>query len=250
MGELDLILGGSQVSLQIHESCGHAAELDRVLGWEANFSGVSFLDPSLLGTLRYGSEHVTIVIDNEMPSGLQTVRYDDEGSKVVPSDVIRNGLLVGFEMSRDTARAIGRETNACVRAQSWEHVPMIRMCNLSLLPGELPFEALFEDVADGIYMEANRSWSIDDHRLNFQFGCQIGWEMKNGRRGRMVKNPTYAGMTPKFWNACDAIADQRAWVAWGTPNCGKGEPTQRGRTSHGCSPARFRKVQIGVGYAR
>lgn len=250
VGELDLVLGGSQVSLQIHESCGHAAELDRVLGWEANFSGVSFLDPSLLGTLRYGSEHVTIAIDNGMPSGLQTVAYDDEGAKSVPAEIVSRGLLVGFEMSRDTARAIGRETNACVRAQSWEHVPMIRMCNLRLAPGALPFEALFDGVDDGIYMEANRSWSIDDHRLNFQFGCQIGWEIKRGRRGRMVKNPTYAGMTPQFWNACDAIADERSWVAWGTPNCGKGEPMQRGRTTHGASPARFRKIQVGMGYAR
>jgi TldD protein len=247
-GELDIVLGGSQVSLQIHESCGHAAELDRIMGWEANFSGTSFLDPKLLGQLQYGSGKVTIVIDNMLPGGLATVAYDDEGSKSVRSDVIRDGVLVGFEMSRDTARTIGRETNACVRAQSWRHVPMIRMCNLNLLPGDVPFEALFEDIRDGVYMEANRSWSIDDHRLNFQFGCQIGWEIKNGKRGRMVKNPTYAGVTPKFWNSCDAIADERSWVAWGTPNCGKGEPMQTGRTAQAASPARFRKVRVGVGY--
>jgi len=247
-GELDIVLGGSQVSLQIHESCGHAAELDRIMGWEANFSGTSFLDPTLLGQLKYGSGKVTIVIDNTLPGGLATVAYDDEGSKSVRSDVIRNGVLVGFEMSRDTARTIGRETNACVRAQSWRHVPMIRMCNLNLLPGDVPFDALFEDIRDGIYMEANRSWSIDDHRLNFQFGCQIGWEIKNGKRGRMVKNPTYAGVTPQFWNSCDAIADERSWLAWGTPNCGKGEPMQTGRTAQAAAPARFRKVRVGVGY--
>ncbi|HEY0798032.1 MAG TPA: TldD/PmbA family protein [Candidatus Baltobacteraceae bacterium] len=248
-GERDIILGGSQVSLQIHESCGHAAELDRIMGWEANFSGVSFLDPSLLGTLRYGSEHVTIVIDNTLPRGFATTGYDDEGAKSVHSDIIRDGVLVGFEMSRDTARAIGRATNACVRAENWQSVPMIRMCNLNLLPGHLPFEALFEGVNDGVYMESNRSWSIDDHRLNFQFGCQIGWEIKNGRRGRMLKNPTYAGMTPRFWNSCDAIADKDSWIAWGTPNCGKGEPMQTGRTTQGAAPARFRNVQVGVGYA-
>jgi len=247
-GEMDVILGGSQVSLQIHESCGHAAELDRILGWEANFSGVSFLETSLLGALRYGSEHVTIVIDNTLPNGFATVGYDDEGAKSVQSDIIRDGVLVGFEMSRDTARTIGRATNACVRAQSWQHVPMIRMCNLNLLPGETPFESLFDDVREGVYMESNRSWSIDDHRLNFQFGCQIGWEIKNGRRGRMLKNPTYAGMTPRFWNSCDAVADARSWTAWGTPNCGKGEPIQVGRTAQGAAPARFRNVQVGVGY--
>ena len=247
-GTLDIILGGSQVSLQIHESCGHPAELDRVMGWEANFSGVSFLEVDQLDKLRYGSDIVTIVIDNTIPEGFATVAYDDEGTKSTVSDIIRNGLLVGYEMSNDTARLIGRESNACVRAQSWEFVPMIRMCNLNLLPGDVPFEHLFDDVKDGIYMESNRSWSIDDHRLNFQFGCEIGWEVKNGKRGRMLKNPTYAGMTPRFWNSCDAIADENSWVAWGTPNCGKGEPMQTGRTAQCASPARFRNVQVGVGY--
>jgi TldD protein len=247
-GTFDIILGGSQVSLQIHESCGHPAELDRVMGWEANFSGVSFLEVAQLGKLKYGSDIVTIVIDNTLPEGMASVGYDDEGTKSTLSDIIRNGMLVGYEMSNDTARAIGRESNACVRAQSWEFVPMIRMCNLNLLPGNTPFENLFDDVKEGIYMESNRSWSIDDHRLNFQFGCEIGWEIKNGKRGRMLKNPTYAGMTPKFWNSCDAIADKNSWVAWGTPNCGKGEPMQTGRTAQCAAPARFRNVQVGAGY--
>jgi TldD protein len=247
-GTFDIILGGSQVSLQIHESCGHPAELDRVMGWEANFSGVSFLEIEQLGKLKYGSDLVTIVIDNTLPEGLATVGYDDEGTKSVQSDIIRNGMLVGYEMSNDTARTIGRESNACVRAQSWEFVPMIRMCNMNLLPGTTPFENLFDDVKDGIYMESNRSWSIDDHRLNFQFGCEIAWEVKNGKRGRMLKNPTYAGVTPAFWNSCDAIGDKASWVAWGTPNCGKGEPMQTGRTAQCASPARFRNVEVGVGY--
>jgi TldD protein len=247
-GTRDVILGGSQMSLQIHESCGHPAELDRVMGWEANFSGTSFLEIPQLDTLRYGSDKVTIVIDNTLPNGMATCGYDDEGTKSGASDIIRNGLLVGYEMSNDTARAIGRESNACVRAQSWEFVPMIRMCNLNLQPGDVPFDHLFDDVRDGIYMESNRSWSIDDRRLNFQFGCEIGWEIKNGKRGRMLKNPTYAGMTPQFWNSCDAVADQRSWVAWGTPNCGKGEPMQVGRTTQAAAPARFRNVRVGVGY--
>ncbi len=247
-GDFDIVLGGSQVSLQIHESLGHAAELDRIMGWEANFSGTSFLAPQELGRLKYGSPHVTIVIDNTMPRGLATAAYDDEGSKSVVDDIVRDGILVGFETSHDTARTIGRATNACVRAETWRHVPMIRMCNLNLLPGNVPFEALFDGIDDGVYMESNRSWSIDDHRLNFQFGCEIGWEIKRGKRGRMVKNPTYAGVTPQFWNACDAVADERSWVAWGTPNCGKGEPMQVGRTAQAASPARFRNVKVGVGY--
>ena len=247
-GVFDIVLGGSQVSLQIHESCGHPAELDRVMGWEANFSGVSFLEIGQLGKLKYGSDMVTIVIDNTLPEGLATVGYDDEGTKSVVSDIVRDGVLVGYEMSNDTAREIGRESNACVRAQSWENVPMIRMCNLNLLPGNTPFENLFDDIANGIYMESNRSWSIDDHRLNFQFGCEIAWEVKNGKRGRMLKNPTYGGVTPQFWNSCDAIGDKASWNAWGTPNCGKGEPMQTGRTAQCASPARFRNVNVGVGY--
>ena len=247
-GVTDLVLGGSQVSLQIHESCGHPAELDRVMGWEANFSGVSFLELDQIDKLKYGSEIVTISIDNTMPGGMATVGYDDEGSRSVRSDIVRDGVLVGYEMSNDTARLIGRESNACVRAESWQYVPMIRMCNLSLRPGEMPFEHLFDDVRDGIYMESNRSWSIDDHRLNFQFGCEIAWEIKNGKRGRLLKNPTYGGITPAFWNSCDAVADAASWVAWGTPNCGKGEPMQSGRTTQAASPARFRGVRVGVGY--
>ena len=247
-GTRDIVLGGSQVSLQIHESCGHPAELDRVMGWEANFSGTSFLEIDQLDRLQYGAPGVTIQIDNTLPRGMATCGYDDEGTASGTSDIIRAGLLVGYEMSNDTARAIGRTSNACVRAESWEHVPMIRMCNLNLLPGNVPFEGLFEDIKDGVYMESNRSWSIDDRRLNFQFGCQIGWEIKNGKRGRMLKNPTYAGMTPQFWNSCDAIADKESWFAWGTPNCGKGEPMQTGRTTQAASPARFRNVAVGVGY--
>jgi TldD protein len=247
-GVMDIVLGGSQVSLQIHESCGHAAELDRVLGWEANFSGTSFLSPAQIGTLHYGSPLVTIQIDNRLPRGIASAAYDDEGTKSVVSDVIRDGMLAGFETSHDTARAIGRESNACVRAQSWMHVPMIRMCNLNLLPGTTPFDELFTDIEHGVYMEANRSWSIDDRRLNFQFGCQIGWEIRNGKRGRMLKNPTYAGVTPQFWQSCDAIGDAASWFAWGTPNCGKGEPMQTGRTTQAAAPARFRNVTVGVAY--
>jgi TldD protein len=249
-GTMDVILGGSQVSLQVHESCGHAAELDRIMGWEANFSGTSFLDPAECGKLRYGSPLVTIEIDNTMPRGFATVGYDDEGTKSVRADVIRDGILVGFESSRDTAGQIGAASTSCVRAESWEHVPMIRMCNLNLLPGNVPFEHLFDDVHEGVYMESNRSWSIDDRRLNFQFGTQIGWEIKHGKRGRMLKNPTYGGVTPVFWNSCDAIADSASWFEWGTPNCGKGEPMQTGRTTQAAAPARFRNVAVGVGYGR
>ena len=207
-GTFDIILGGSQVSLQIHESCGHPAELDRVMGWEANFSGTSFLEVDQLGKLKYGSPTRHDRHRQHAAARHGDVRLRRRRDEIGQSDIVRDGVLAGYEMSNDTARTIGRESNACVRAQSWEFVPMIRMCNLNLCPGNVPFEGLFDGVKDGVYMESNRSWSIDDRRLNFQFGCEIGWEIKNGKRGRMLKNPTYAGMTPQFWNSCDAIADE------------------------------------------
>jgi len=246
----DIVLSGDQVSLQIHESIGHALELDRVLGWEANFSGTSFATLDKLGTFRYGSEKVNVVIDMTCPLALATHGYDDEGVKATPVDLIRDGVLVGYMAGRDTANTAKVALSGCVRAEYWGRLPMIRIGNVNLEPGSVPAENIFDDIKNGIYMESNRSWSIDDKRLNFQFGCQIGYEIKDGKRGKLLKNPTYAGMTPTFWRSCDAIGDAASWVAWGTPNCGKGEPLQTARSCQGASPARFRNIQVGVGYER
>ena len=247
-GRKDIVLSGDQVSLQIHESIGHALELDRVLGWEANFSGTSFATLDKLRKLRYGNDIVNVVSDMTCPQALATHGYDDEGSPARSVDLIRNGILVGYMAGRDTAHVADVAVGGCVRSEYWGRLPMIRIGNVNLEPGDVPEERLIEDIDDGVYMESNRSWSIDDKRLNFQFGCQIGYEIKNGRKGRLLKNPTYAGMTPQFWGACDAIGDRDAWVAWGTPNCGKGEPVQTARSCQGASPARFRNVEVGVGY--
>ncbi|MDQ6824429.1 MAG: TldD/PmbA family protein [Candidatus Eremiobacteraeota bacterium] len=247
-GTMDLILSGDQVSLQIHESIGHALELDRVLGWEANFSGTSFATLDKLGTFRYGSEHVNVVCDMTCPLALATYKYDDEGTPAKSVYLIRDGKLAGYMAGRDTAQVAGVEPGGCVRAEYWGRLPMIRIGNVNLEPGSVPFENLFDDVKQGIYMESNRSWSIDDKRLNFQFGCQIGYEIKDGKKGKILKNPTYAGMTPTFWRSCDAIGNSASWVPWGTPNCGKGEPLQTARSCQGAAPTRFRGVEVGVGY--
>jgi TldD protein len=249
-GEMDIVLSGDQVSLQIHESIGHALELDRVLGWEANFSGLSFATLDKLGTFKYGSDIVTVVCDMTCPKALATHGYDDEGTKATSIDLIRNGVLVGYMAGRDTAKAAGVRCAGVVRAEYWGRLPMIRIGNVNLLPGDATAEGLLDGVKQGVFMESNRSWSIDDKRLNFQFGCQIGYEIKNGKRGRLLKNPTYAGMTPEFWASCDAIGDATLWTAWGTPNCGKGEPIQTARSCQGASPARFRNVKVGVGYGK
>lgn len=247
-GTMDVILSGDQVSLQIHESIGHALELDRVMGWEANFSGTSFATLDKLGSFRYGSEHVNVVCDMTCPLALATHGYDDEGTKAASVYLIRDGVLVGYMAGRDTAQTAKVVLSGCVRAEYWGRLPMIRIGNVNLEAGSVPADRLFEDVRNGVYMESNRSWSIDDKRLNFQFGCQIGYEIKDGKKGKMLKNPTYAGMTPTFWRSCDAIGDQASWVAWGTPNCGKGEPLQTARSCQGAAPTRFRNVEVGVGY--
>jgi TldD protein len=247
-GRKDVVLSGDQVSLQIHESIGHALELDRVLGWEANFSGTSFATLDKLGSFRYGSPIVTVVCDMTCPLAMATHAYDDEGTPAKSVDLIRDGILVGYMAGRDTAHVANVEAGGCVRSEYWGRLPMIRIGNVNLEPGAVSEEQLIADVDDGVYMQSNRSWSIDDKRLNFQFGCQIGYEIKRGKKGKLLKNPTYAGMTPAFWGACDAIGDKRAWVAWGTPNCGKGEPLQTARSCQGASPARFRGVDVGVGY--
>jgi TldD protein len=252
-GVFDVILDSSQLGLQIHESVGHPIELDRVLGMEANFAGTSFLTIDKLRTLRYGSDLVNVVADarQEHGPGLGTFGFDDEGVPAQCTPIITNGLFTGYLSSRETAHTIGESrSGGTMRAEGWNRLPMIRMTNVSLLPGEKPLtlEQLIASTDHGILMQTNRSWSIDDKRYNFQFGCEIGWEIKNGKRARMVKNPSYSGITTEFWNALDAICSRDEWTLWGTPNCGKGQPQQVMGTGHGASPARFRGIKVGAAF--
>ena len=241
-----VILDGSQVALQIHESCGHPIELDRVLGTEAAFAGMSFLTTDKLGAFMYGSPIVNMTADATIPGGLGTFGFDDEGVPAQATPIVRDGLFVGYLTSRETAAALGQRSNGAMRADGWNHIPLIRMTNVSLEPGEWTLADMIADTDDGIYMETNRSWSIDDKRLNFQFGTEVGREIKNGKLGDLVKNATYTGITPRFWGSCDAIGNRASWVVWGTPNCGKGQPEQVAHTGHGAAPARFRNVQVGL----
>jgi TldD protein len=250
-GVFDLILDSSQLGLQIHESIGHPIELDRVLGTEANYAGMSFLTLDQLRRLRYGSDIVNVVCDARLEHGpgLGTFAFDDEGVPAQATDVIRAGQFTGYMTSRETAAAVGEgRSNGCMRADGWARLPLIRMTNVSLQPGRQSLEEVFGD-GPAIYMETNRSWSIDDKRYNFQFGCEIAWEMRGGKRVRMLKNPSYSGISTEFWNACAAIAGPEHWTLWGVPNCGKGQPEQVMGTGHGASPARFRNIKIGGAYA-
>jgi TldD protein len=242
-----VILAGNQLSLQTHESCGHPIELDRALGSEAAFAGTSFLTTDKLGSFRYGSDQVNIRIDATAPGGLGTFGFDDEGVPASEGWAVKDGIFVGYLMSRETAAALGTRSNGTMRADGWQRVPIIRMTNVSVMPGRAgTLDDLIADTDDGILMDTNRSWSIDDRRFNFQFGTEIGWEIKKGKRGDMLRNPTYTGITPEFWGSCDAVCSESEWVMWGTPNCGKGQPGQGAHTGHGAAPARFRDVKVGV----
>jgi TldD protein len=245
-GTTTVILDGSQVALQIHESCGHPIELDRVLGTEAAFAGMSFLTTDKLGSFMYGSPLVNMTADATIPGGLGTFGFDDEGVPAQSTPIVRDGRFLGYLTSRETAAALGQRSNGAMRASGWNRIPLIRMTNVSIEPGEWTLDGMIADTDDGIYMETNRSWSIDDKRLNFQFGTEIGREIKHGKLGALVKNPTYTGITPRFWGSCDAIGNRDSWVVWGTPNCGKGQPEQVAHTGHGAAPARFRNVQVGL----
>ena len=246
-----ILLDGSQLGLQIHESIGHPIELDRVLGQEANFAGMSFLTLDKLNKLRYGSDIVNVVADARLAHGpgLGTFAYDDEGVPAQCTDIIKNGLFTGYLSNRETAAAVGlARSGGTMRTESWNRLPIIRMTNVSILPGSWKPDDLVANTDEGIWMETNRSWSIDDRRYHFQFSTEIGWEIKGGKKIRMLKNPSYSGITTEFWNSCDAICSRDYWTLWGTPNCGKGQPMQTMGTGHGASPARFRKVQVGVAY--
>ncbi|NMO50461.1 TldD/PmbA family protein [Actinoplanes sp. TBRC 11911] len=243
-GETTLVLGGEQMALQIHESVGHAIELDRILGWEAAYAGTSWLDLSKLGTLRYGSDLMNITIDPGIPGALGSFGFDDEGSPARKRDAVRDGIWVGVLAGRDSAAVAGLDYAGSVRSDGWRRLPMVRMTNVGLEPGPHTLDEIIANTDDGVFMDINRSWSIDDRRLNFQFGCEIGYEIKNGKLGRMLRNPTYTGIGPRFWQSMDMLSSET--TAWGTPNCGKGQPGQVGHTGHPAAPARFTNVRVGV----
>ena len=248
-GQFTLVLDPSQLYLQVHESCGHPAELDRVFGTEASYAGTSFLTPDKLEQgFRYGSDLVNIVADATSPGGMGTFGWDDEGVVAQAVPLVQNGIFVGYLTSRETAPRIGRRSGGAMRADGWNRIPLIRMTNINLLPNPgMSLEEIVADTDDGLYLASNRSWSIDDRRLNFQFATEVAYEIKNGKKGRLFKNPTYTGITYEFWRSCDAVGDDRSYVMLGTPNCGKGEPGQTGHIGHGVPGARFRNVQVGIG---
>ncbi len=248
-GRFTIVLDPSQLYLQLHESCGHPTELDRVFGTEASYAGTSFLTTDKLADgFRYGSDLIDIVADATAPGGMGTFGWDDEGVAAQAVPLVQAGIFVGYLTSRETAPRIGRTSGGAMRADGWNRIPLIRMTNVNLLPKPgMSLDQIVADTEDGLYLASNRSWSIDDRRLNFQFATEVAYEIKGGKKGRLFKNPTYTGITYEFWRSCDAVGDASSYVMLGTPNCGKGEPGQTGHVGHAVPGARFRDVQVGVG---
>jgi TldD protein len=247
-GRTTLILAGEQLGLQVHESVGHAVELDRVLGREASYAGTSFVPAGGIGSFRFGSKHMNVTADATSPGGLGSLRWDDEGVEGRPVPIVRDGVLAGFLSSRETAAEIGLErSGGCMRAQGFARQPIVRMTNVNLEPGDAgTLEELIAGTAEGLLLETNRSWSIDNRRLHFQFEGESAREIRDGQLGRLVRNPSYAGVTPEFWKGCDAVCSASEWRLISLLDCGKGEPGQLMRVSHGCAPARFRDVEVGI----
>jgi TldD protein len=247
-GITTVVLDGEQLALQIHESVGHALELDRILLGEASYAGTSWVTPTDIGAARFGSEHMTVVADATLPGALGSFGWDDEGVTASRYALVEHGVLRTALSNRESAAAIGLErSGGCARADGFARQPIVRMTNVSIEPGAAgSFEDLIADTDEGVYFETNRSWSIDDRRLHFQFGTEVGREIKGGRLGRLYRNATYAGIGPRFWGSLDAVCGPDEWRAWGLTNCGKGEPGQIMAVSHGAAPARFRNVQVGV----
>lgn len=244
-GQYDLVLDPEHLSLTIHESCGHPSELDRAIGYEANYAGTSFLTPEKLGTFRYGSSHVNLAADNTEPETLAATGYDDDGVTCQKWDVIRDGIFVDYCTNREVAPKIGAtRSRGSNRADGWGSVPIVRIANIGLEPGLATVDQLIADVKKGIYIEGHGSYSIDQRRYNFQFGGDAFWLIENGRRTHMLRDVIYHGITPEFWNSCDGVADRSARRRYGFITCGKGQPGQSGWMTHAASTARFRQVQV------
>ena len=244
-GLTTLILDPTQVVMQLHESCGHPVELDRVLGQELSYAGGSFLTPDKLGQFRYGSECVTITADATIPGGVGSFGYDDEGVPAQRVEIVRDGIFTGYLSSRESAARLGLPTSGgAMRAEGWDVPPLVRMTNVNLEPGEATLEELLHGVKRGYLLATNKSWSIDDRRLNFQFTTELGWEITNGKVGALVRNPLYTGITHRFWQRCTGVSARDTWRLWGIPNCAKGEPMQSMHVGHGASYARFDGVSI------
>ncbi len=245
-GKKDLLLMPNHLMLTIHESVAHPTELDRALGYEANYAGTSYITPDKIGR-RIASEHCTFIGDRTSPRALGTVGYDDDGVKATSFTIIDKGIFKSFQTTRDQAHLIGeKESHGCSQADSWATVPFQRMPNVWMKAGppDTTLEKMISEIDDGVLIDGRGSYSIDQQRYNFQFGGDAFWEIKGGKKRSMISRVSYQARTPDFWQACDATAGPSYWRQYGTTGDAKGEPTQINSISHGCSPTRFRSIDV------
>ncbi|MDD2544284.1 MAG: TldD/PmbA family protein [Candidatus Cloacimonetes bacterium] len=242
----DIIIGGGHLALQLHESVGHATEADRIFGQEISYAGKTFVKPDMLGRFHYGSEILNIYSDSTDPRGMGYHPMDDEGVPGRKVDIIKNGILVDQQTSRHIAHKLGLQPSSNMKAAFADDFPLVRMTNLCIAPGKGSLDELIRNTEHGYYLDFTKTWSIDDNRNNFQFTTEIGYRIDNGKITGLVKEPTYYGITPEFWNACDAICGEEEWAYHSTFHCGKGEPGQIMRLSHGVAPARFKNINVSV----
>jgi TldD protein len=247
-GRYDLVIDPTNLWLTIHESVGHATEYDRAIGYEAAYAGTSFATPDLLGTLRYGSELMHVTGDRTVPHGLATVGYDDDGVATGEWDLVRDGVLVGYQLDRTFAPRLGLErSNGCAFADSPHHVPIQRMANVSLRPDparDTTTDELIAGVDRGIYVVGDKSWSIDMQRYNFQFTGQRFYRIENGRLAGQLRDVAYQATTTDFWGSLRALGGPSSWLLSGALNCGKAQPGQVAAVSHGCPPGLFEQVNV------
>ena len=253
MGVKDLVLTPSHAMLTIHEIVGHATELDRILGYEANYAGTSFVKLSDVGKLKYGSKIFNVTADRNKPGAIGTVGFDDDGVKTQEWPIVRDGILVGLQTNREMAHLVGeKESRGCTQANSWRDYPFLRMPNVHLDAGPAGSptpEEIIADTKDGVLIDGRGSYSIDQQRYNGQFGGNAFWEIKNGKKTRMLSNVTYNAITTDFWGNLDAISGKESWEMHGTGGDAKGQPTQTNSISHGSPYLRIRKILVGAAYA-
>jgi TldD protein len=253
MGVKDLVLTPAHAMLTIHEIIGHPTELDRIMGYEANYAGTSFIKVSDIGKLKYGSKLFNVTADRTIPGGLGTVGYDDDGVKTTQFPIVRDGILVGLQTNRETAHFVNEKiSRGCTGASSWRDYPFLRMPNVHVDaggPGSPTPEEIIADTRDGVLIDGRGSYSIDQQRYNGQFGGNAFWEIKNGKKTRMVTNVTYNAITTDFWANLDAISGKESWEMHGTGGDAKGQPTQTNSISHGSPYLRIRKMMVGAAFA-
>lgn len=242
----DIIIGGGHLALQLHESVGHATEADRILGMEISYAGKTFIKPAMLGSFQYGSPSVNIYSDSTDPRGMGYHPVDDEGVPGRKVDIIKDGILVNQQTSRQIATELGLEPSSNMKASYADDFPLVRMTNFCLAPGSGTLEQLIQSTEHGYLLDFTKTWSIDDNRNNFQFTTEIGFRIDGGKITGIVKEPTYFGITKDFWNACDSVCGPEEWRYHGTFHCGKGEPGQAMLLSHGVAPARFKNINVSV----